>query len=238
MLSDKIRRPDGKLVPWRSPDGKPMAIRAAYPRWPWSDLIDALLPNGRFLDTQVAPFKQSLNPVGVTIQSYVGGLYALGQATRVLLRWRAGLESVHERRREHQPELRLPAGGPASVSCRQGGSEQHLPLPRRLRDRVPPESLTPGAALDPERLDRRPLPAGACAPHVQLRSVPIRQGLPREPPVRRPGSQPRLQQARHQPLLLQPGCGLLRPLPEGRAGQGSGPRVGDRVHPDLPQHHA
>ena len=24
--------------PWRSPDGKPMAIRAAYPRWPWSDL--------------------------------------------------------------------------------------------------------------------------------------------------------------------------------------------------------
>jgi fermentation-respiration switch protein FrsA (DUF1100 family) len=81
MLRDKIRRPDGKLVPWRSPHGKPMAIRAAYPRWPWSDLIDALLPNGRFLDTQVAPFKQSLNPVGVTIQSYVSGLYALGQAT-------------------------------------------------------------------------------------------------------------------------------------------------------------
>lgn len=78
MLRDKIRKPGGKLVPWASPDGKPMAIRAAYPRWPWSDLIDALLPNGRFLDTQVAPFKQSLDPVGVPIQSYVSGLYVLG----------------------------------------------------------------------------------------------------------------------------------------------------------------
>ncbi len=81
FLKDKIRKPDGSLAPWRSPHGKPMAIRAAYPRWPWTDLIDALLPNGRFLDTQVAPFKQSLDPVGVPIQSYITGLYALGQAT-------------------------------------------------------------------------------------------------------------------------------------------------------------
>jgi predicted acyl esterase len=81
FLHDKIRKPNGKLVPWRSPKGKPMAIRAAYPRWPWTDLIDALLPNGRFLDTQVAPFEQSLHPVGVPIQSYISGLYALGQAS-------------------------------------------------------------------------------------------------------------------------------------------------------------
>jgi fermentation-respiration switch protein FrsA (DUF1100 family) len=81
MLRDKTRKPGGKLAPWRSPNGKPMAIRAAYPRWPWSDLVDALLPNGRFLDTRVAPFKQSLKPVGVPIQSYVGGLYALGFVT-------------------------------------------------------------------------------------------------------------------------------------------------------------
>jgi fermentation-respiration switch protein FrsA (DUF1100 family) len=79
FLHDKIRRPDGTLAPWRSPHGKAMAIAAAYPRWPWTDLVDALLPNGRFLDTQVAPFKQSLSPVGVPIQSYVGGLYALGK---------------------------------------------------------------------------------------------------------------------------------------------------------------
>ncbi len=78
FLRNKIRRLDGTLAPWRSPQGKPMSIAAAYPRWPWSDLIDALLPNGRFLDTQVAPKEQSLQPVGVPIQSYISGLFALG----------------------------------------------------------------------------------------------------------------------------------------------------------------
>jgi pimeloyl-ACP methyl ester carboxylesterase len=81
FLRDQIRRRDGVLVPWRSPDGKSLSIAASYPRWPWSDLVDALIPNGRFLDTQVAPRGQSLSPVGVPIQSYVGGLYALGSAT-------------------------------------------------------------------------------------------------------------------------------------------------------------
>jgi predicted acyl esterase len=78
FLRNKIRKPNDSLAAWRSPDGKQMSIGAAYPRWPWSDLISALLPNGRFLDTQVAPLRQSLKPVGVPIQSYVGGLYALG----------------------------------------------------------------------------------------------------------------------------------------------------------------
>jgi predicted acyl esterase len=81
FLHNKVRKPNGNLVAWRSPGGKQMSIGAAYPRWPWSDLVDALLPNGRFLDTQVAPFRQSLKPVGVPIQSYVSGLYALGFAT-------------------------------------------------------------------------------------------------------------------------------------------------------------
>jgi len=81
FLRNKIRKHGGKLAPWRSPDGRRMAIRAAYPRWPWSDLVDALLPNGRFLDTKVAPFKQSLKPIGVAIQSYITGLFALGQTS-------------------------------------------------------------------------------------------------------------------------------------------------------------
>ena len=111
FLNNKIRLPDGKLSPWRSPDGKPMSIAAAYPRWPWTDLIDALLPNGRFLDTQVAPFKQSLNPVGVPIQSYTQWALPARQSDWVLLRRRAGLEPVHERGREHQSELRVSSRG-------------------------------------------------------------------------------------------------------------------------------
>jgi fermentation-respiration switch protein FrsA (DUF1100 family) len=80
-LRNRIRRPDGSLAPWTSPKGKSLSITAAWPRWPWSDLVDSLLPNGRFLDTQVAPQGQSLNPVGIEIKSYVAGLFALGKSS-------------------------------------------------------------------------------------------------------------------------------------------------------------
>jgi fermentation-respiration switch protein FrsA (DUF1100 family) len=80
-LRNRVRRPNGTFMPWTSPNGTPLSINAAWPRWPWSDLVDALLPNGRFLDTQVAPAQQSLNPPGIEIKSYVSGLYALGKAS-------------------------------------------------------------------------------------------------------------------------------------------------------------
>jgi fermentation-respiration switch protein FrsA (DUF1100 family) len=78
FLRDKTRKPNGVLVPWRSPDGKKMRIAAAFPRWPWSDLVAALIPNGRYLDTGVAPQGQSLEPFGVPIASYLSGLYLTG----------------------------------------------------------------------------------------------------------------------------------------------------------------
>jgi predicted acyl esterase len=77
-LKNRIRLPNGEFAPWRSPGGKKMEIRAAFPRWPWSDLVDALEPNGRFVEGEVAPLGQSYEPIGVTIQSYVTGLYADG----------------------------------------------------------------------------------------------------------------------------------------------------------------
>ena len=80
-LRDRIRRPDGSFAPWTSPRGRSLSIAAAWPRWPWSDLVDALLPNGRFLDSEVAPPGQSLDPVGIPISSYVSGLYALGKSS-------------------------------------------------------------------------------------------------------------------------------------------------------------
>jgi fermentation-respiration switch protein FrsA (DUF1100 family) len=80
-LRNRIRRPDGTFAPWTSPKGKSLSIAASWPRWPWSDLVDSLLPNGRFLDTQVAPPGQSLKPVGIPIASYVAGLYALGKSS-------------------------------------------------------------------------------------------------------------------------------------------------------------
>jgi fermentation-respiration switch protein FrsA (DUF1100 family) len=79
-LKNRIRLPDGSFQPWTSPKGQKMEIKAAFPRWPWSDLVDALDPNGRFMDNEVAPAKQSYEPFGVEIQSYVSGLLAAGEA--------------------------------------------------------------------------------------------------------------------------------------------------------------
>jgi fermentation-respiration switch protein FrsA (DUF1100 family) len=74
LLADRIRRPDGATESWQSPDGVPLSIAAAWPRWPWSDLADALMPNGRL------GLRTYASPVGVDIQAYVNGLYALANA--------------------------------------------------------------------------------------------------------------------------------------------------------------
>jgi predicted acyl esterase len=74
---------ENAFVPWTSPNGTKLEIDAAYARWPWSDLISALIPNGRFLDYDNATGGQdgatgTESPIGVSIQSYVTGLYADG----------------------------------------------------------------------------------------------------------------------------------------------------------------
>ena len=71
FLRDRIRNPDGSFAPWRSPKGTPLSIAAAYPRWLWSDLVNALLPNGRFLDFRVSSATESREPIGVPIQSFI-----------------------------------------------------------------------------------------------------------------------------------------------------------------------
>ena len=71
MLADRIRRPDGVTESWQSPDGVPLAIAAAWPRWPWTDLADALMPNGRL------GLRTYASPVGVEIQAYEDALYGL-----------------------------------------------------------------------------------------------------------------------------------------------------------------
>jgi pimeloyl-ACP methyl ester carboxylesterase len=80
-LKNRIRMPNGTFAPWRSPKGTALSIAAAYPRWQWSDLVSALIPNGRFLDFSPATDGLSRNPIGVPIQSYLTGLFALGLST-------------------------------------------------------------------------------------------------------------------------------------------------------------
>jgi fermentation-respiration switch protein FrsA (DUF1100 family) len=80
-LKNRVRTTSGGFVPWTSPSGKALSITAAYPRWEWSDLVDALLPNGRFLDTNPTTNGLSRSPFGVPIQSYINGLFASGGAS-------------------------------------------------------------------------------------------------------------------------------------------------------------
>lgn len=70
-------KPGGSYVPWRSPKGTPLRFAAVYGQWAWSDLLGALLPNGRFLDGDPATYASSQAPLGVEIQSYANALFAL-----------------------------------------------------------------------------------------------------------------------------------------------------------------
>ena len=77
FLRDQIRTPSGGFAPWRSPRGRRLSMTATFPRWMGSDLMDALLPNGRQLDFRAAT-PSSLEPIGVENQSYVNGLLLYG----------------------------------------------------------------------------------------------------------------------------------------------------------------
>jgi predicted acyl esterase len=77
-LKDRTMDENGALKPWVSKGGKQMRIAAAAPSIPWTDLTYSLLPNGRHLDYTLAPKDQSQKPIGIMKQSFVSGLYALG----------------------------------------------------------------------------------------------------------------------------------------------------------------
>jgi hypothetical protein len=70
--------PNGRLVPWRSPDGTPIRIAAAAPWASFSDLVYALAPNGRTLDYGLTSATADLSPLGVEKQTIASGLFFVG----------------------------------------------------------------------------------------------------------------------------------------------------------------
>src|SRR6478735_7551892 len=74
-LKDRTRLPNGSLVPWKSPNGTPLRIAAAWSRWGWADLTYSLVPNGRFLDSQKWKLGQAVQPIGIEKKSFIDGLY-------------------------------------------------------------------------------------------------------------------------------------------------------------------
>jgi hypothetical protein len=81
ILRDRVQLQDSSYAPWLSPAGLRMRIAATAPFIPWSDLVSALLPNGRWRDDLPWRPEFDLQPLGVMKESFVSGLYASGQAS-------------------------------------------------------------------------------------------------------------------------------------------------------------
>ena len=58
-----------------------MRIAAAVPKYPWTDLVDALTPNGRASDGILSPNGDRLSPYGIEKKSFVDYLYASGASS-------------------------------------------------------------------------------------------------------------------------------------------------------------
>jgi hypothetical protein len=78
-LKNRVMKPDGSLIRWKSPNGTRLRIAAAAPFATWSDLANSLAPNGRTLDSGVMP--ATYDPVGVEKSTIVTGLYQTGLLT-------------------------------------------------------------------------------------------------------------------------------------------------------------
>ena len=63
-LKNRIRLTNGEFAPWTSAKGKAMEIAAAYPRWPWSDLVDALTPATAARSSASAPDGEAITSFG------------------------------------------------------------------------------------------------------------------------------------------------------------------------------
>jgi hypothetical protein len=64
LLYDRVRLPDGRFAPWRSPAGVPLHLSAAYPFWAVPDLMDGIAPNGRFLSFRPETAANDSSPLG------------------------------------------------------------------------------------------------------------------------------------------------------------------------------
>jgi hypothetical protein len=81
-LKDRVELPNHELIPWESPGGKAMKIAATAPEFPWTDISQALEPNGSTLDYVAnSPYKGILGDhrFGIEKNNWNASLYGAGQ---------------------------------------------------------------------------------------------------------------------------------------------------------------
>jgi hypothetical protein len=81
-LKDRVELLTGELVPWESPGGKAMKMAATAPEFPWSDIAQALQPNGSGLDyvtdsSYAGPLKN--HRFGIEKNNWNSSLFLAGQ---------------------------------------------------------------------------------------------------------------------------------------------------------------
>jgi hypothetical protein len=83
-LKDRVELTNGELIPWTSPEGKAMKIAASAPEFPWSDIAQALNPNGSTLDyVENAPYSGMLgnHRYGIEKDNWNTSLFLSGAAS-------------------------------------------------------------------------------------------------------------------------------------------------------------
>jgi predicted acyl esterase len=83
-LKNRVQNPDGTLVPWTSPAKHlPMQIAATAPEFGWSDLVQALMPNGSGLDYAAKnPYTGPAGDRRFGVQKYIWNLQLYGGGQR------------------------------------------------------------------------------------------------------------------------------------------------------------
>jgi hypothetical protein len=148
FLKDRVRMPDGSFAPWTSPNGTPISLAAAWPRWLWS--------NGEGIFIRTGRGTWARKPVGVPTPSYAGGIFLTAftgfvapedaELTANVRKWKADLDRG-TLGPEVQPTLdmaydlhgvagltgsRYPAGGPAPLLMQSGWTDALFPVGHSL----------------------------------------------------------------------------------------------------------
>ncbi|HEX8086954.1 MAG TPA: CocE/NonD family hydrolase [Solirubrobacteraceae bacterium] len=146
FLKDRIKLPDGTLVPWTSPNGTPIRLTAAWPRWLWTNGESIFLRNGR-------ADAWSRTPTGVPTASYAGGIFLVafsgftapegGPIDTDVHTWKARLDAgtlgpevqptLDNAFTEHGVAALPPAnGGPAPLLLQSGWTDALFPVGQSL----------------------------------------------------------------------------------------------------------
>jgi hypothetical protein len=176
-LKDRVMLPGGTYVPWRTPrTHRRISLAAAAPEIPWTDLANALMPNGHTLDYAIAG--DGYGPrVGVQKTSYVAGLFGTGLASSNyappqtdpdadLFSWFAETSAgepydqnplttsvLHEIEQHHSSYYIAPSTAPSPLLISNGWTDDLFPVDEALRFYNRTKDLYPKAFVGLEFLD-------------------------------------------------------------------------------------